>query len=122
MYQYILYCDSVSVYRKPTHTDLYLHYNSYHQTSCKERVVSSLFNIAYSIITNKDDLHKENTRIKQLLKENECQESIISKILKRITNNSVQISALKLSAIFLPRQKLKNIIYLGNTLAIFLLK
>ena len=41
------------VYRKPTYTDQYLHYSSYHQTSCKESVVSSLFNRAYSIITKK---------------------------------------------------------------------
>ena len=61
---------SVLVYRKPTHTDQYLQYSSHHQTSCKESVVSSLFNRAYSIITNKDDLHKENARIKQVLKEN----------------------------------------------------
>ena len=52
-----------------------------------ESFVSSLFNRAYSIITNKDDLHQENARIKQVLKENGYQESIISKIFKRITNN-----------------------------------
>ena len=46
-----------------------------------------MFNGAYSIITNKDDLHKENARIKQVLKENGYQESIINKIFKRITNN-----------------------------------
>ena len=78
---------SVLVYRKPTHTDQYLHYSSHHQTSCKASVVSSLLNRAYSIITNKDDLHKENAKIKQVLKENGYQESIISKIFKRITNN-----------------------------------
>ena len=78
---------SVLVYRKPTHTDQYLHYSSHHQTSCKERVVSSLFNRPYSIITNKDDLDKENTRITRVLKENGYQESIINKIFKRITNN-----------------------------------
>ena len=78
---------SVLVYRKPTHTHQYLHYSSHHQTSCKESVVSSLLNRAYSIITNKDDLHEENAGIKQVLKENGYQESIISKILKRITNN-----------------------------------
>ena len=49
---------SVLVYRKLTHTDQYLQYSSHHQTSCKESVVSSLFNRAYSIMTNKDELHK----------------------------------------------------------------
>ena len=78
---------SVLVYRKPTHADQYLHYSSYHQTSCKESVVSSLFNRAYSIITNKDDLYKENARIKQMLKENGYRESIINEIFSRITNN-----------------------------------
>ena len=72
---------------KPTHTDQYLHYSSHQQASCKESVVSSLFNRSYFIITNKDDIHKENARIKQLLKENGYQESIISKIFTRITNN-----------------------------------
>ena len=46
-----------------------------------------MFNRAYSIITNKDDLHQENTRIKQVLKENGYRESIINKIFRRITNN-----------------------------------
>ena len=78
---------SVLVYRKPTHTDQYLHYSFHHKTSCKASVASSSFNRAYSIIINKDHLHKENTRIKQVLKENGYQESIISKIFKRITNN-----------------------------------
>ena len=48
----------VFVYRKPTHTDQYLHYSSPNQTSSEESVVSSLFNRAYSIIINKDELHK----------------------------------------------------------------
>ena len=78
---------SVLVYRKPTHTDQYLHYSSHHQTSCKESIVSSLFNRAYSIITNKDDLYQKNARIKQVSKENGYQESIISNIFKRITNS-----------------------------------
>ena len=42
---------SVLVYRKPTHTDQYL-------------------TLQLSIITNKDDLTRENARIKQVLKEN----------------------------------------------------
>ena len=38
-------------------------------------------------ITNKDDLAKENGSIKQMLKENEYDESVTSNTLKRITNN-----------------------------------
>ena len=47
---------SVLVYRKPTHTDHYLHCSSHNQTSCKESAISSLSNRACSIITKKDDL------------------------------------------------------------------
>ena len=65
---------SVLVYRKPTHTDQYLHYISHHQINCKERVVSSLLNRAYSIITNKNDLTNENVTITQMLKGNGYQE------------------------------------------------
>ena len=77
----------VLVHRKPTHTDQYLYYRSNHQKSCKESAYSSFFNRAYSVITNKDDLHEENARIKQVLKEYGYQESIISKIFRRVTNN-----------------------------------
>ena len=78
---------SLFVHRKYTHTDQYLHYSSHHQTSWRESFVSSFFNKAYSITTNKDDLIKENVRTKEVLKENEYQKSIASKIFKRITNN-----------------------------------
>ena len=47
-----------------------------------------MFNRAYSIIISKDDLHRENARLKQVLKENGYKESIIiNKIFRRITNN-----------------------------------
>ena len=110
---------SVLVYRKPTHTDQYLHYSSHHQTSCKESVVSSLFNRAYSIITNKDDLHKENARIKQVLKENGYQESIISKIFKRITyNHSLSQSQQQTQAADIQEEEIKmsiNLPYVEGT-------
>ena len=43
---------SVLVYRKPTHTDQYLHYSSQHRTNRKKSIFSSLINGAYSIITS----------------------------------------------------------------------
>ena len=39
------------------------------------------------MIINKNDLTKENARLKQLFKENWYQEKILSKIYKIITNN-----------------------------------
>ena len=53
-----------------------------------------MFNRAYFIISNKNDLTKENARIKEVLKENGYQKNIISKIFKRITNNLFQITQL----------------------------
>ena len=52
----------VLVYRKPTHANQYLPYRSHHQTSCKESVVSSLFNRAYIIITNNDGIYKKKQK------------------------------------------------------------
>ena len=43
-----------------------------------------LFNRAYSIITNKDDLFKESARIKQVLTENGYQESILVQSLREL--------------------------------------
>ena len=101
---------SVQVYRKPTHTYQYLHYSSHHQASCKESVVSSLFKRAYSIITNKDDLHKENARIKQVLNENEngYHGSIINKIFRRITNyDNLPQSIQLMQATYIQKEKIR---------------
>ena len=49
-------------------------YSCHHQTSCKEKDVSFLFNRIYSINTHKDDLTKENARLNQVLKENGYEE------------------------------------------------
>ena len=51
-------------------------YTTARTTKQVESIVSSLFNRSYSIIANKDDLTKENAKIKQVLKENRYQESI----------------------------------------------
>ena len=95
----------------PTHTEQYLNYSSHHQKCYKESVVSSFFNRAYSIITNEDDLTKENSRIEQGLKENEYQESIISKILGIANNHSLSQSK-QTQATDIQEEKIKiSIIY-----------
>ena len=62
---------SVSVYRKPTHTDQYLNAGSHHLDSVKNSVVSSLFNRAKAITSDLEDLDKEYKRISSVLKANE---------------------------------------------------
>ena len=60
----------VLVCRKPTDNEQYLHYSCHHQKSCEESASSFFLNRAYSLIRGKDDLTKENARIKQMLQEN----------------------------------------------------
>ena len=66
------------------HIDQYLNCSLHQQASCKESDVSSLFNWAYSIITNKDYLNKESITVKQMLKENGYQWRNISNIFNRV--------------------------------------
>ncbi len=51
------------VYRKPTHTDLYVQWSSNHPLSAKLSVVSSLFYRASVVCRNPDDLKSEQDYI-----------------------------------------------------------
>ena len=62
---------SILVYRKPTHTDQYLNYNSNHPVKTKDAVVSALFKRAKEIISDKGDLEKENEGIVKVLCDND---------------------------------------------------
>ena len=57
--------------------------------------------------TDKDDLTKENIRIKQVLKENGYQEGIISKIFQRITNNQSLFSAKQMQTTDIQEEELR---------------
>ena len=61
---------SVSVYRKPTHTDQYLNFQSNHQDSAKESVISSLLSRAENIVSNEDDKIAEKQRVISVLHAN----------------------------------------------------
>ena len=64
-------------------------------------------------MTNKDELTKENARVKQVLKENRYQESIISKTCKRITNShSLHQSHKQTRATDIQEKEMRTSIYL----------
>ena len=65
-------------------------------------------------MTNKDELTKENARVKQVLKENGYQESIISKTCKRITNShSLHQSHQQTRATDIQEKEMRTSIYLS---------
>ena len=73
-----------NLYGKLTHTDHYLHQSSHHQTICNESVHSFLFSRTYCIVTNKDGLNEKNTRIKQVLQENDIKKALLVKSLREL--------------------------------------
>ena len=49
----------ITVYRKPTHTDMYLHWDSYHHLAAKYSVINTLRHRAKTVCTTKQLLEKE---------------------------------------------------------------
>jgi hypothetical protein len=58
------------VYRKPTHTDKYLSYNSHHQVSHKRSVAKTLLQRAESLPSNSDSQANEHEYVLNVLGEN----------------------------------------------------
>ena len=60
----------VSVYRKPTHTERYLHFKSHHPTDMKGGVVKCFHNTARGTTSTQDNLLKEVDHLARVLKQN----------------------------------------------------
>ena len=60
---------SFSIYRKPTHTDKYLHYNSYHPTEHKNSVIRTLLHRA-DILCDNDKKQQEKQHVRTVLHNN----------------------------------------------------
>ena len=52
-----------AVYRKPTHTDMYLHWDSYHHLAAKYSVINTLRHRAKTVCTTKQLLEKEENHL-----------------------------------------------------------
>ena len=59
---------TTSVYRKPTHTDQYLHWDSNHHITAKHSVYNTLAHRAKSVSSTQDSLDRELSHIKTALK------------------------------------------------------
>ena len=60
----------ITVYRKPTHTDRYLHYSSHHPQHVKRGLVKCLFNRAEEITLDTGNLRRERRHLTRVLQTN----------------------------------------------------
>ncbi len=67
------------VYRKPTHTDLYLNWHSHHPVSARMAVVRTLFHRAQTVCSTKEILEEEHQHLKTVLRINDYPEWAINK-------------------------------------------
>ena len=58
---------STNVYRKPTHTDQYLQWDSHHHLSAKYSVISTLMHRAKTVCSNPELLQKEMEHLRKAL-------------------------------------------------------
>ena len=58
---------SITVYRKPTHTDQYLQWDNHHYLSAKFSVIHTLFHRAQTVCSNHELLHKKKTHLRNTL-------------------------------------------------------
>ena len=72
-------------YRKPTHTDKCLPFNSHHPRSHKRSVVTTLFQRAENLTSNNDARENECQYVTNILKENNYPKSFLYDCLRRPT-------------------------------------
>ena len=61
---------TTSVYRKPTHTDQYLAYDSHHPQSVKRGIVKCLYERAKRLVTKPSVISEENKHVSSVLVSN----------------------------------------------------
>ena len=88
-----------AVYRKPTHTDKYLSYNSHHPVSHKKSVAKTLLQRAEHLPSNSDSQANEREYVLNILRENNYPKDFLKNCLNpsacRNQNNSEGDTSIK---------------------------
>ena len=80
---------TTSVYRKPTHTDQYLAYNSHHPQSVKRSTVKCLYERAKCLVTKPSFISQEKRHLSSFLVSNGYLFSFSQKLTKTATRTAV---------------------------------
>ena len=83
---------SISVYRKPTHTDQYLQWDSHHHLSAKFSVIQTLSHRASTMCSNPELLQKEKEHLRKALTKCNYPKWALDKVEKRLNKSSSQVN------------------------------
>ena len=83
---------SITVYRKLTHTDHYLQWDSHHNLAVKYSVISTLTHGAKTVCTGPEPLNNEIQHLRRALTKNEYPRWALDKVEKKPLNNSCKNS------------------------------
>ena len=83
---------SITVYRKPTHTDQYLQWDSHHNLSAKFSVFNTLSHRAQTVCSNPELLKKEKEHLRKVLTKCKYPKWALDKVEKRLSKPSSEAS------------------------------
>ena len=83
---------SITVYRKPTHTDQYLQWDSHHHLSAKFSVIHTLSHRAQTVCSNPELLQKEKTHLRKALSKCKYPKWALNKVESRLNKPSSETS------------------------------
>ena len=83
---------SITVYRKPTHTDQYLQWDSHHHLSAKFSVIQTLSHRASTVCSNLELLQQEKDHLRKALTKCKYPKWALDKVEKRLNRSSRQVN------------------------------
>ena len=83
---------SIIVYRKPSHTDRYLQWDSHHHLSAKFSVIHTLTHRALTVCSNPELLHKGKTHLRKALTQCKYPKWALGKVEKRLNRLSREVT------------------------------
>ena len=83
---------SITVYRKPTHTDQYLQWDSHHHLSAKFSVIQTLSHRASIVCSNPELLQKEKQHLRKALTKCNYPKWALDKVEKRLNRSTRQVN------------------------------
>ena len=82
---------SITVYRKPTHTDKYLQWDSHHYLSAKYSVKNNLTHRAKTVCNKSELLQKEMEHLRKVLTHCKYPKWALDRVEKKLTSQSVRL-------------------------------